>query len=494
MKNIRLKKAVLCAGFVMTVAGMGMVQVPSVQAASVSTDTALAGISLILDKFADTNQEAEALVVAQALGTAEEQTNTTEETNTTETTQTVDTEEGKEAEQEKENVEEAKEEEKVSEYANVGISIANNYVNIRKKPNTESKILGKLYKGCAATIIKTKDEWVKIKSGSVTGWINSDYLAIGFDAEELVDTYGTKWATVNTTTLFVREKKSTDSTILTMIPLGEEFEVKKVYKEWVKIVVDEGDEADNATVGYVSKDYVDISVTFEEAISIAEEKAEARRKAEAEAALAAQQEAQQQAAQQQQAASTSSSSASSSNTSSSSSSTNSSTSSSSSSTSNSTSSNTNSSSSSSANNTSSNSSSTSSSTSSNTGSSSSSASNGATGSKVAAFAQKFVGNPYVYGGTSLTNGTDCSGFTQSVFANFGINIPRTSSAQSCSGKSVNLSGVQPGDLIFYARNGSISHVALYIGGGQVVHASNEKTGIKISNMYYRTPSCARRYY
>lgn len=464
MKSIRLKKAVLCAGVVMTVAGMGMVQTPDVLAASLSSDTALAGISLVLDQFADTTQEVESLAVAQTLDTtAEETTNTTTSEETIEKTNTAETAESTETEEEVEEV---------SEYENVGISIANNYVNIRKKPSTESKILGKLYKGCAATIIKTNDEWVKIKSGSVTGWINKEYLAIGFDAEELVDTYGTKWATVNTTTLFVREKRSTDSTILTMIPIGEEFEVKKVYKEWVKIVVDEGDEADNSTVGYVSKDYVDISVTFEEAISIEEEKAEARRKAEAEAALAAQKAAQEEAAAQQQAASSNSSSASGNSGSSSASSSRSSSS-------------------------SSNSSSSSSSSSSNNNSSSVSSSyssNSATGSRIAAFAQKFVGNPYVYGGTSLTNGTDCSGFTQSVFANFGISIPRTSSAQSCSGKSVSLSGVQPGDLIFYARNGSINHVALYIGGGQVVHASNEKTGIKISNMYYRTPSCARRYY
>lgn len=480
MKSIRLKKAVLCAGVVMTVAGMG--QTPGVLAASLSSDTALAGISLVLDQFADTTQEAESLAVAQTLDTtAEETTNTTTSEETIETAKTEETAESTETEEE------------VSEYENVGISIANNYVNIRKKPSTESKILGKLYKGCAATIIKTNDEWVKIKSGSVTGWINKEYLAIGFDAEELVDTYGTKWATVNTTTLFVREKRSTDSTILTMIPMGEEFEVKKVYKEWVKIVVDEGDEADNSTVGYVSKDYVDISVTFEEAISIEEEKAEARRKAEAEAALAAQKAAQEEAARQaaqqeeaarqaaQQQAASSNSSSTSSNSSSSSLSSASSSSNSSSNSSSSSSNSSNSSNSSSSNNNYSS-------------ANSSSSSNSATGSKIAAFAQKFVGNPYVYGGTSLTNGTDCSGFTQSVFANFGISIPRTSSAQSCSGKSVSLSGVQPGDLIFYARNGRINHVALYIGGGQVVHASNEKTGIKISNMYYRTPSCARRYY
>jgi cell wall-associated NlpC family hydrolase len=92
----------------------------------------------------------------------------------------------------------------------------------------------------------------------------------------------------------------------------------------------------------------------------------------------------------------------------------------------------------------------------------------------------------------LTNGTDCSGFTQSVYKHFGISIPRTSVTQSTTGKKVSLDELQAGDLVFYAKNGRVNHVAMYIGGGQVVHASSPKTGIKISNLRYRTPYCARR--
>src|SRR5699024_2107256 len=84
------------------------------------------------------------------------------------------------------------------------------------------------------------------------------------------------------------------------------------------------------------------------------------------------------------------------------------------------------------------------------------------------FALQFVGNPYVYGGTSLTNGADCSGFTQAVYRNFGISINRTSRDQASNGTAVSLSNVQPGDLIFYKNGSSIGHVALYIGNGQVV--------------------------
>ena len=116
------------------------------------------------------------------------------------------------------------------------------------------------------------------------------------------------------------------------------------------------------------------------------------------------------------------------------------------------------------------------------------------GQQVANYAVQFVGNPYVYGGTSLTNGADCSGFTQSVMANFGIYISRTAADQSYGGTAVDMSNLQPGDLIFYANGGYVGHVALYIGGGQVVHASTEETGIIISSYDYNTPYCARRYW
>ena len=128
----------------------------------------------------------------------------------------------------------------------------------------------------------------------------------------------------------------------------------------------------------------------------------------------------------------------------------------------------------------------------------SSANDGAAGSKsgsvsskraqIANYAVQFVGNRYVYGGTSLTNGTDCSGFTMSVMAKFGVSLPHNSGAQSGSGKSITSSQMRPGDLVFYSGSGGINHVALYIGNGQVCHASNAKSGIKISTWNYRTPA------
>ena len=111
------------------------------------------------------------------------------------------------------------------------------------------------------------------------------------------------------------------------------------------------------------------------------------------------------------------------------------------------------------------------------------------GAAIAKYALQFVGNPYVFGGTSLTKGADCSGFTMSVHKHFGISIPRSSVGQAAGGKSVSISNVQAGDVIYYGN-----HVGIYIGNGQIVHASTAKTGIKISSYTYRTPICVRRYW
>lgn len=108
------------------------------------------------------------------------------------------------------------------------------------------------------------------------------------------------------------------------------------------------------------------------------------------------------------------------------------------------------------------------------------------------YAKQFLGNPYVYGGTSLTRGTDCSGFTMRVFEHFGYSLSRTSREQAYNGTRVSLSEIQPGDLLFYKHGSTIGHVAIYIGNGQIIHASTERTGIIIGNAYYTTPACATR--
>ena len=116
-----------------------------------------------------------------------------------------------------------------------------------------------------------------------------------------------------------------------------------------------------------------------------------------------------------------------------------------------------------------------------------SSSGGGKGQQIADFACKYIGNPYVAGGTSLTNGADCSGFVMAVFQAFGYSLPRSSYAQSGVGKSVSYSEAQPGDIIYYG-----GHVGIYIGNGQIVHASTERSGIKITSATYRSIITVRR--
>lgn len=431
MNRARLLKSTLCIAATVTI--MMSAKPPVSQAIEISAETGIAGISLSLDKYYTVAVESDVDVLATTLPAA-----------TTPTPTPVAT------------VAPTPTPEPVSEYANTGISIAGNYVNIRTKASEDSEVTGKLYKGCAATITETKGDWVKIKSGSVEGYIKKEFLAIGFSAEELVDKYGTKLATVATTTLKVREKKSTDSTILTLVPEGEVYEALSVDDKWVKILVDED------ITGYISKEYVNISVEFKEAVSVEEEKAklaqeEAARLAEEQAAkdladaqAAKKAAAKKAAAQKKTAKKTTTKAETKTKTE------------------------------------------TKAETTTKSEVTEPSTSGSSTGEKVAAFALNYVGNPYVYGGTSLTHGTDCSGFVMSVYSHFGYSLSRSSDQQAGNGTKVSLDALQPGDLVFYSSGGGINHVALYIGGGKVVHASTRVTGIKVSGMYYRTPACARR--
>ena len=114
-------------------------------------------------------------------------------------------------------------------------------------------------------------------------------------------------------------------------------------------------------------------------------------------------------------------------------------------------------------------------------------------SQLVAYAKQFVGGRYRYGGTSLQNGVDCSGFVMNIFGHFGISTGRDSRTQAANSRAISLSEIQPGDLLFYSSGGRIDHVAIYIGDGLIVHAANAKKGITISNMYYRTPVKAGRF-
>ena len=117
----------------------------------------------------------------------------------------------------------------------------------------------------------------------------------------------------------------------------------------------------------------------------------------------------------------------------------------------------------------------------------------ATGEAVVAYASQFVGNPYVWGGTSLTSGADCSGFTMAVFANFGVSLPHYAASQLSCGTQVSIDSLAPGDLVFFSSTGGeIDHVAIYVGGGSIVHAANSKSGICYGSLNWMTPVAACR--
>ena len=384
-----------------------------------------------------------------------------------------------------------------ADYENIAVSQVSDYVNIREQATTNSKIVGKIYNNCAATILETVEgeggSWYRIQSGSVNGFIKSQYFITGQEAETLAQSIGREFVTVSVDNLRLREEQNMTSNVLTMVSSGSRYVVQGDEGDFYKVEVD----AD--LIGYIAKSYCKVEVEFDQAVSLEEERQkleeEAQRKRDAQTAIANLEQTIKveenkdviipaNPAQSDDSAITSAPSANTAQNSqaqSPSSGQNSSDSKSAASAPG----KTNSSNSSSQIGSSGPSSGTVSSPVAGPGSSAAVVS--ATRTAIVAYAKQFLGNPYVYGGTSLTNGADCSGFTQSVFAHFGITTGRSSRDQAAQGKEISMSAIQPGDLLFYASGSYINHVAIYIGDGKIIHSSNPTTGITITKYNYRTP-------
>lgn len=384
-----------------------------------------------------------------------------------------------------------------ADYENIAVSQVSDYVNIREQATTNSKIVGKIYDNCAATILETVEgeggSWYRIQSGSVNGFIKSQYFITGQEAETLAQSIGREFVTVSVDNLRLREEPNLTSNVLTMVSSGSRYVVQGDEGDFYKVEVD----AD--LIGYIAKSYCKVEVEFDQAVSLEEERQkleeEAQRKRDAQTAIANLEQTIKveenkdviipaNPAQSDDSAITSAPSANTAQNSqaqSPSSGQNSSDSKSAASAPG----KTNSSNSSSQIGSSGPSSGTVSSPVAGPGSSAAVVS--ATRTAIVAYAKQFLGNPYVYGGTSLTNGADCSGFTQSVFAHFGITTGRSSRDQAAQGKEISMSAIQPGDLLFYASGSYINHVAIYIGDGKIIHSSNPTTGITITKYNYRTP-------
>ena len=403
-----------------------------------------------------------------------------------------------------------------------------NYINIRSEADENSEVVAKLYNDGSATLEETEEDgWYKIKSGNATGYVKAEYFATGEEAKEIADKVAYNVAVVNAEALNVRATPSEESTVIDVASQSDELEVVDTSGEWTTVALG------NDVYGFIHPDYCEYKTYYPTAVTLEEEaaaKAEADRQAaeqpveedgsyaedtspadatytdetpatdvaytdetpatdtayvdetpetdasyteapeteipetdapyteapeteapetdapytEAPETEAPETEAPYTEAPETDAPYTEAPETDAPYT--------------------------------------------------EAPETEAPASDSSVGQEIANYAVQFVGNPYVYGGTSLTNGADCSGFTQSVMANFGIYIARTAADQSYGGTSVSISDIQPGDLLFYSDGGGISHVALYIGGGQIVHAATESQGIIISSYNYDSPVCAARYW
>ncbi len=268
-------------------------------------------------------------------------------------------------------------------YTNLGIANVDNNLNVRKEPNENGKLVGKMPKDSACEILSIENNWAHIKSGEVEGYVSCDYLYTGFMAKMKAMEIVAPVVCVQGDGLNVRALPSTDSEVYTTVAAGEELEFVEEIDGWIKVSLD-GEDA------YVSAEYATVEEKLKTAVTLTQ-------------LLYGE---------------------------------------------------------------------------------------GVSDLRVdlCEFAKQYVGNPYVWGGTSLTKGADCSGFVLSVFKEFGYKLSHYSGAQANEGTKISMSDAKPGDLIFYGNSsGKINHVAIYIGNSQVIHASSPKTGIKISKYNYRTP-------
>lgn len=311
------------------------------------------------------------------------------------------------------------------------------FLNVRSDASEDSTVVGRFYNGNVGTLIEQDGDWALVSSGNVYGYVKNDYVLSGVDAEEYIENNCDYVAKVTATALNVRESSSTDGEIVALSAQGDALSVVDVEDDWVKVTMG----AD--VTGYVSSDYVCLDYAYETAKTVEED-------GQAETVVASAPQATEPARTSTEEIIYGIGDV---------------------------------------NNTEPQDGTTAGDTNTEPMITDAPAITetadpttiSTRGQEIADFAIQFVGNPYKYGGTSLTDGADCSGFVYAVYAHFGYQLPRSSYDQANAGYQVSVSDLKPGDLIFYRDFG---HVALYVGNGQVVHASTPQTGIKYSAYNY----------
>ena len=379
------------------VLAVGIIAVP-VSAAMVATDQPLSGAAVVVDEYC--NQVANGAVTSAAVSA-------TPEPAAEEPQPTAAPEETKKSDEHvKLNL----------NYSRLGVATkVDTYLNVRKKPSENSKIVGKMTKNAGCHIYKIKKGWAKMVSGNVTGWVKAKYLVTDEKAEKAATKVGRECVEIKTNSLRVRALPTTDAPIYSVVSEGEEFVIREnnLTTEFVEKVIKKqkiskeaikragGMDAINADLAnwvcvtvdddyaFVAKEFVEEQYSLKRAVKV--------------------------------------------------------------------------------------------------GTVSASSSDGVSEGQasIVEYAKQFLGNRYVWGGASLTHGTDCSGFTMSLYAKYGHSLPHNAAAQA--GVTRKVPSPKPGDLFFYSNGSRINHVAMYIGSGLVIHASNPSDGIKISNAYYRHP-------
>lgn len=319
------------------------------------------------------------------------------------------------------------------EYSNLAIAQVSKYVNIRSEASTNGHILGKIYNGAVAEILSEVDGedglWFQIVSGSVEGYIKAEFFIYGKDASEVIDQYVTRYVQVNVDRLNVRSEADISSKKIGYLDYNEKSELLENCGDWMKI------QYSNNKTGYVASEYITVIEEFIYAKSIEEERAEiaareAQAKREAELAAAAQAN---QVSENSESITTTSYDAALANV--------------------------------------------------------SYSTDSELRTAIIDNAMQYLGNKYVHGGQSLSSGTDCSGFTCYLYAEYGYSLSRTPSGQlSSAGRSISIEEAQPGDIVCYSNNGgkSCTHVALYIGNNQIIHSANSRKGVIISDVFYST--------